>query len=194
MSTNSRIGIKRLDGTEKYIYCHWDGYIEHNGLLLQLCYDKPEKIERLLELGNLSVLGEYLETDEPHSFESQHPNVCVAYHRDRGEELELWESQQEFNYTFDESVGAWIVGQQRYGMLTGINVNVTYEYCRMATTFLIDEIINKQDKIMECWEDDEFATKENLIETLKEKAKAQVAIANKRKQEEYDFWYRAYCD
>lgn len=194
MSTNSRIGIKRLDGTEKYIYCHWDGYIEHNGLLLQLCYDKPEKIERLLELGNLSVLGEYLETDEPHSFESPHPNVCVAYHRDRGEELELWESQQEFNYTFDESVGAWIVGQQRYGMLTGINVNVTYEYCRMATTFLIDEIINKQDKIMECWEDDEFATKENLIETLKEKAKAQVAIANKRKQEEYDFWYRAYCD
>ena len=86
------------------------------------------------------------------------------------------------------------MGQQRYGMLTGINVNVTYEYCRMATTFLIDEIINKQDKIMECWEDDEFATKENLIETLKEKAKAQVAIANKRKQEEYDFWYRAYCD
>ena len=194
MSINSRIGIKRLDGTEKYIYCHWDGYIEHNGLLLQLCYDKPEKIERLLELGNLSVLGEYLETDEPHSFESPQPNVCVAYHRDRGEELELWESQQEFNYTFDESVGAWIVGQQRYGMLTGINVNVTYEYCRMATTFLIDEIINKQDKIMECWEDDEFATKENLIETLKEKAKAQVAIANKRKQEEYDFWYRAYCD
>lgn len=194
MSTNSRIGIKRLDGTEKYIYCHWDGYIEHNGLLLQLCYDTPEKIERLLELGNLSVLGEYLETDEPHSFESPQPNVCVAYHRDRGEELELWESQQEFNYTFDESVGAWIVGQQRYGMLTGINVNVTYEYCRMATTLLIDEIINKQDKIMECWEDDEFATKENLIETLKEKAKAQVAIANKRKQEEYDFWYRAYCD
>ena len=45
-----------------------------------------------------------------------------------------------------------------------------------------------------CWEDDEFATKENLIETLINKAKKQVAIANKRKQEEYDLWYRVYCD
>lgn len=194
MSTRSRIGLRKLDGTAKYIYCHWDGYIEHNGLLLQLCYDTPEKIERLLELGNLSALGEYLETDEPHSFESPQHNVCVAYHRDRGEGLEFWDSQQEFNYTFDENVGAWIVEQEVYVEISCKNINTTYDCRKTYTSLLIDELINKQDKIIEYWEDDEFATKENLIETLKEKAKAQVAIANKRKQEEYDFWYRAYCD
>lgn len=194
MSTRSRIGLRKLDGTAKYIYCHWDGYIEHNGLLLQLCYDTPEKIERLLELGNLSALGEYLETDEPHSFESPQPNVCVAYHRDRGEELEFWDSQQEFNYTFDESVGVWIVEWEEYIKMSSNVVNSKYEYGQTITSFLIDELVEKQDILMECWEDDEFATKENLIEILTNKAKKQVVIANKRKQEEYDFWYKAYCD
>lgn len=29
MSTNSRIGILHEDGTTETIYCHWDGYPEH---------------------------------------------------------------------------------------------------------------------------------------------------------------------
>lgn len=157
MSTNSRIGIKRLDGTEKYIYCHWDGYIEHNGLLLQLCYDTPEKIEKLLVLGNISVLAEYLETDKEHSFNNPCPNVVIAYHRDRGEELAFWDNKQQFNY-------------------------------------IIDALIEKKKTILDIWEDDEFATKENLFDVLLEKARKQVAIANERKAEEYDSWYRAYCD
>ena len=194
MSTNSRIGIKRLDGTEKYIYCHWDGYIEHNGLLLQLCYDTPEKIEKLLALGNISVLAEYLETDKEHSFDNPCPNVVVAYHRDRGEELAFWDSKQEYNYTFDENIGAWIVEQKVYGQLTAINVNSTYEYCRTKESFLIDELIDNEKTVLDCWEDDEFATKENLFDVLLEKARRQVAIANERKAEEYDSWYRAYCD
>ena len=33
-----------------------------------------------------------------------------------------------------------------------------------------------------------------LIEDDKEKAGAQVRIANQRRAEEYNAWYRAYCD
>lgn len=194
MSTNSRIGIKRLDGTEKYIYCHWVGYIEHNGLLLQLCYDTPEKIEKLLALGNISVLAEYLETDKEHSFNNPCPNVVVAHHRDRGEPLAFWDSLREFNYTFYEDIGAWIVDRKVYGQLTATNVNSTYEYRRTKQSFLIDELIEKKKTILDIWEDDEFATKENLFEVLLEKARKQVAIANERKAEEFDSWYRAYCD
>lgn len=194
MSTNSIIGIKRLDGTEKYIYCHWDGYVEGNGLLLQLCYDTPEKIERLLDLGDLSTLNEYLETDQPHSFDNPQPNVCVAYHRDRGEELEFSSGEQQFNYTFDETSGVWIVSQKTYKEIKSKYVNVSHAYQEMKTNLLIDEIMDKRDFILNNWIDDEFATKENLIETLVNNAKVQAEIANKRKAEEYDFYYRAYCD
>ena len=78
--------------------------------------------------------------------------------------------------------------------LAGNFITWTSVLKQTITSFLIDELVEKQDILIECWEDDEFATKENLIETLTNKAKKQVAIANKRKQEEYDFWYRAYCD
>lgn len=194
MSTNSRIGIKRLDGTEKYIYCHWDGYVEHNGLLLQLCYDTPEKIEKLLDLGDLSSLGEYLETDHPHSFDNPKPDVCIAYHRDRGDELEFSFAEQEFNYTFDESSGVWIVDQYSYDCISSKYIYSKFEYRCKSTNFLIDEIMRCKDSIIEYWIDDEFAKKDNLIETLLNNAKVQAEIANKRKAEEYDFWYRAYCD
>lgn len=125
MSTNSRIGIKRLDGTEKYIYCHWDGYIEHNGLLLQLCYDTPEKIEKLLVLGNISVLAEYLETDKEHSFNNPCPNVVIAYHRDRGEEM--MSSQQKKIYLMfylrkQENKLLLLMKEKRKNMIHGIEL------------------------------------------------------------------------
>ena len=34
MGTRSKIGILRRDGTVDHIYCHWDGYPEHNGVIL----------------------------------------------------------------------------------------------------------------------------------------------------------------
>ena len=196
MSTRSRITLKRLDGTNTSIYCHWDGYIENNGVLLQLCYDTPEKIEKLLKLGNLSSLYEYTDPNpnEEHSFEHPQKNVCIAYHRDRGEELEFWSDEQEFNYTFDESIGAWIVEREKYDCIKSCVINSEYEYRTYKTSFLIDEILKYQDNILKYWVDDEFATKENLIKTLTEKAGAQVRIANQRRAEEYDAWYRAYCD
>ena len=38
MSTNSTINIQNEDGTVDSIYCHWDGYLEFNGKLLQQHY------------------------------------------------------------------------------------------------------------------------------------------------------------
>jgi hypothetical protein len=34
MSTRSAIGI-RYGTIIKAVYCHWDGYVEHNGAILQ---------------------------------------------------------------------------------------------------------------------------------------------------------------
>ena len=111
MSTNSLILQEQQDGTLKGIYCHWDGYLQHNGIILSESYSDPKKLAKLLELGDLSSLGEELETSEAvrlHGFsyyvseafkalsdeeqerlknEDHSGKYTVAYHRDRGEEL-----------------------------------------------------------------------------------------------------------
>lgn len=43
MSTRSTIGIRHEDGSVTKIYCHWDGYIEWNGAILQKYYNTADK-------------------------------------------------------------------------------------------------------------------------------------------------------
>jgi hypothetical protein len=80
MATRSLIGIKLNDNIVKTIYCHWDGYPEHNGKLLVENYNTPAAILGLLELGDLSTLAET-------------PAKCSAYHRDRKEPYGMVEAR-----------------------------------------------------------------------------------------------------
>lgn len=80
MATRSLIGIKLNDNIVKTIYCHWDGYPEHNGNLLVKHYNTPAAITALLELGDLSALDVT-------------PDKCVAYHRDRKEPYGMVEAR-----------------------------------------------------------------------------------------------------
>lgn len=57
MSTRSRIGIATGNGGVRSIYCHHDGYPKGVGACLNEHYRDPEKIERLLALGDISSLG-----------------------------------------------------------------------------------------------------------------------------------------
>jgi len=83
MSTRSVIGKKLPDGTYRTIYCHFDGYPEHQEPILKKHYNTEELVDRLLDLGDLSVLGETL--GEKHDFSARIKGVCLAYGRDRGE-------------------------------------------------------------------------------------------------------------
>ena len=124
MSTNSRIGYIE-NGKTKSIYCHWDGYIDHNGLILYTYYTTLEEVKALVELGDLSVLGKRLgekvdfnkmSTDV--KYRERYDGQCVAYHRDRGEEYSVsemglteLEGDQEYNYAFIK--GEWYVACNR---------------------------------------------------------------------------------
>jgi hypothetical protein len=66
MSTNSRIGILEPDGSVTSIYCHWDGYPDHNGRILLYYYEDEAKIRTLLAQGDRSCLGQ--EPDPADSF------------------------------------------------------------------------------------------------------------------------------
>ena len=93
MSTNAVIAVRTNENTVKAIYLHWDGYIEHAGKLLIKNYNSLEMTEKIVNLGDLSSLKKRLSPnkDEIHSFEKPIHDVTVAYHRDRGDDLNIIE-------------------------------------------------------------------------------------------------------
>jgi len=89
MATRSRIGKQLEDGSIKFIYCHWDGYPEHNGVILKEHYTTDAKVDELLALGDLSILGEEIGEQQDFDILSTHNDKwCLAYGRDRGQDPE----------------------------------------------------------------------------------------------------------
>lgn len=84
MATRSTIALEYADGTVKQIYCHHDGYIEKNGKILQEQYSDPDKLNKIIELGDLSSLGFNIGTK--HDFDYYGSDICTFYGRDRNED------------------------------------------------------------------------------------------------------------
>ncbi len=96
MGTRSTIALEYADGTVGQVYCHWDGYLAHNGQILLKHYSNPFVLRALLDLGDISSLGENIGEEHPFS-----PHASAAdkaaydlameggattfYGRDRGE-------------------------------------------------------------------------------------------------------------
>ena len=109
MATRSNIAYKTPEGKIRSVYCHWDGYPEHNGKILLDNYKDIEKIKALIELGSISSLGaEIGEQQDFDNRESQKDDWTLAYHRDRGEELHVSE--------YDD-VPSWIADMEEYAYL-----------------------------------------------------------------------------
>ena len=96
MGTRSMIAIQNpYNKTVRAVYCHWDGYLEHNGSLLQKHYSASPKANNLIALGDISSLK--AEIGEKHDFsrldsplpeaeyEAKYGNMTTFYTRDRGE-------------------------------------------------------------------------------------------------------------
>jgi len=58
MGTRSTIAIEFADNSVSQVYCHWDGYLENNGKILQEHYMDPFKVRDLIDLGDFSSLRE----------------------------------------------------------------------------------------------------------------------------------------
>lgn len=93
MSTRSLIIRKNEEGKYESIYCHWDGYPTCNGVILYNHYNNPERVKKLISLGDLSSLNVFIEPEtresymeHEHTFDNPQPNTCVFYGRDRKEE------------------------------------------------------------------------------------------------------------
>jgi hypothetical protein len=109
MATRSRIAIQYENGPIESVYCHFDGYPQGVGATLLEHYTDKNKVAALISLGSLSSLD-------------QTPVSTVAYHRDRGERLDIkthygsistfFQSDiEEWGYLFDAKTGEWFCGK-----------------------------------------------------------------------------------
>ena len=95
MATRSTIALEFADGTIGQVYCHWDGYLAHNGKMLFEHYSNPFILRDLIDLGSISSLAPTIGTKRPFShydtelslveFNNKYGNMTNFYGRDRGE-------------------------------------------------------------------------------------------------------------
>ena len=149
MATRARIGKRLTDGAVVSIYSHWDGYLEGVGDLLVNYYNTEEKVDELLNLGDISSLRERIKpnADEIHNFDFPLDDVTIAYGRDRGEKdtFARFSSSphayvnklgEEYNYLFMD--GDW------YFAVCEENVNeMTDEYTMTIRWELVRDWIGK---------------------------------------------------
>ena len=143
MGTRSRIGIRNADDSVDSIYCHWDGYPEHNGRLLVAHYAGESKVRELMALGNISSLAPEIGVQHPfdtHDFpggyvehNKLYGHMCMAYGRDRGE------TGQEAEHSV--SVQAYL----------NISCGAEYYYIWHYGRWMVQPVYHKNDKHRDRW-------------------------------------------
>jgi hypothetical protein len=133
MATRSTIALEFADGTIGQVYCHWDGYLEHNGKMLQEYYSNPFILRDLIDLGDISSLKPTIGTKHPFSqydngmsteeFYELYRDMTTFYGRDRGEsgtsaryfkdylDYKMNYQREEYNYILRnmDGVATWFV-------------------------------------------------------------------------------------
>lgn len=146
MSTRGRIGMELPDGKIKSIYVHCDAYPEGVGAKLKKYYRDDEKIKELLELGDISRLGEYYDEEvskaDWQKYDEHDANKrlelitkaenCTIAYKDRGEDCpvrideneevflsKLGKAWEEYTYLWKEGydgIKRWHVAETPYFM------------------------------------------------------------------------------
>lgn len=133
MGTRSDIIVHRADGKWHRIYCHWDGYLSHNGRILFDHYTSQKQAEDLVAPGDMSILAPRCTKPKGHTFDNKVDGYCTYYGRDRGETdvagtigdslQEVWPPEDtwtEFTYVWDD--GQWWCADPDEGTQTLINL------------------------------------------------------------------------
>ena len=100
MATRSAIAKLGKDGIIKSVYCHCDGYLEHNCKILNEHYKDESKVDELLAHGDISSLNKNIGVKiDFMDYELRTKNEqCRFYHRDRGEDLTFNEFESDIEY------------------------------------------------------------------------------------------------
>ena len=110
MGTRSTIAIEFADNSVSQVYCHWDGYLDHNGELLKTCYTDPFKVRDLVDLGGFSSLRETVEETAEGAYTQRGEDKDVNRYMDF-DEYKAECQQEEYDYILRnvDGVATWFV-------------------------------------------------------------------------------------
>jgi len=70
------------------VYCHWDGYVEHNGAMLLKYFDSLPSAVALIKGGSISTLGEGIDKTQFHCRDMDREMVPASEYGTREEFIE----------------------------------------------------------------------------------------------------------
>jgi hypothetical protein len=121
MGTRSTIALEFADGTVQAVYCHWDGYLEHNGQILLKHYSDPFKLRDLIDLGGFSSLEATVEGTAATAYTQRGEDLSIGKYKDiedyyanvQGEEYDYilnmnWEGKAQWYVRSYETGDNWI--------------------------------------------------------------------------------------
>lgn len=128
MSTRSYIGIEGNNGEIVYVYCHSDGYLEWNGVLLAKYWQRQEDAQALVGNGAMSSLGRDLDD-------------CYFYCRDEGGEVEISQAptREELRLKCWAEIPAYSYGGEMQPRQDGLMVEAVYIYSLSAQVWLYSD-------------------------------------------------------
>ena len=110
MGTRSTIALEYADGTVEQVYCHWDGYLEHNGQILAKHYMDPFKVRDLIALGGFSRLDTTVEATKSTAYTQRGEDLDINKFKDY-EDYVANHQYEEYDYILrnDNGVAVWFV-------------------------------------------------------------------------------------
>jgi hypothetical protein len=110
MGTRSTIALEFADGTVEQVYCHWDGYLENNGKILQAHDMDPFKVKALLALGGFSSLCATVEATAETAYTQRGEDISINKFKDY-EHFLIDGQWEEYDYILrnDNGVAVWFV-------------------------------------------------------------------------------------
>jgi hypothetical protein len=90
MATRSTIAQLNKDGTITSIYCHWDGYPEGVGSVLDNHYNTDEMVDKLLNIGDISTLCENIDQTMKNSYRVTNNNPDLICDKITHTDLRDW--------------------------------------------------------------------------------------------------------
>jgi hypothetical protein len=110
MGTRSTIAIEFADNSVSQVYCHWDGYLENNGQILETYYMDPFKVRSLVELGGFSSLRETVAETAEGVYSQRGEEVAINRYKDADEYFDC-SQQEEYDYLLRQVEGkaVWFV-------------------------------------------------------------------------------------
>jgi len=126
MSTRSNIVLLRDNGSCSAIYCHYDGYLEHNGKMLLDNYTSTQDVRALVSMGDIRALkptlDEMTEIEDYRVYDDPPQNFSTL----RGYMSQVDTLFIEFIYLWSEEDESWWVSTSTSKEVGGAYLNTLF--------------------------------------------------------------------